>query len=187
MRLIKIRNIVMGLLALYLSWPVYAWDMLGEKEIALHTNDGKSISIGTVTFTTHEEKTVFSLHLDYAKFKDFFLSMKEFKCLEGPNEVQCHVPYPYPNPATVSRTDLRWLEHSLLFVYKLPKDFGMNLWNGIYYRLELTEQGIVGTPQAIDLNLIASPAVGPLRPPYGPMERNDMTPGSRWISTISIR
>ena len=53
---------------------------------------------------------------------------------------------PYPNRGTVSADDLAWLEHSLLFLFKAPRDFGARLWNGLYYRMTLTDAGIVGTP-----------------------------------------
>lgn len=164
-----------------------AWDMAGTKEVALHTRDGKTIPIGTITFLPQGERIGFVLHLDHGRFKDFFLSMKEFKCLEGPDEIQCHVPYPYANPATVTANDLRWLEHALMFLYKVPTEFGARLWNGLYYRMAVTEQGIVGTPQAIDLSLIFAPPADPSIPPFGPTERSDIDPGRRWISSLSIR
>lgn len=175
--------LLLGLLAL----PAGAWEMTGTKSIALHTRDGMTLPIGTVTFQPQGPVTHFSLHLDYGKFKDYFLSMKEFKCLEGPEEVQCHVPYPYPNPATVTPGDLRWLEHALLFLFKLPRDFGANLWNGLYYKLTLTDQGLVGVPQAIDLNQISAPPDHPLVPPYAPADRTDIPAGSRWITSLSIQ
>lgn len=165
----------------------FAWEMTGTKEVAVHTRDGRDIAIGTVSFRPQGERTGFELHLDEAKFKDFFLSMKEFKCLEGADEIQCHTPYPYANPATITAADLSWLEHALLFLYKAPTDFGARLWNGLYYRMRITEQGIVGTPQAIDLNLISAPPADPSLPPFGPAERSEIAPGSRWIETLTIR
>lgn len=174
-----------GLVAIALAMPATAWELTGSKLITLHTRDGQSIAIGHVDFTPQGEQSSFKLHLDHAKLKDFFLSMKEFKCIEG-EEIHCHVPYPYANPATVSRTDLRWLEHSLLFLYKQPKDFGARLWNGLYYEMALTEKGLVGTPQAVDLALIGAPPDDTTIPPYGPGERSEITPDSRWIRSLSI-
>ena len=130
--------------------PASAWELAGSKTLKLQTRDGQNLVLGTVEFTPKGDESTFSLHLDHARMKDFFLSMKEFKCLEG-EEIQCHVPYPYPNPGTIKRTDLRWLEHSLLFLYKAPKDFGAKLCNGLYYQMRITDRGIVGTPQAVDL------------------------------------
>ena len=171
--------------AVALPMPASAWELSGNKTIRLQTRDGQSITLGTVEFTPKGETSTFALHLDHARFKDFFLSMKEFKCLEG-EEIQCHVPYPYPNPGTVSRNDLRWLEHSLLFLYKQPKDFGARLWNGLYYEMALTEKGIVGTPQAVDLVQIGAPPADTSIPPYGPGDRSEIPSNSRWIRSLSI-
>jgi hypothetical protein len=174
-----------GLIAFTLSAPAMAWELAGNKIIKLHTRDGQSIAIGHVDFTPMGGESSFRLNLDGARFKDFFLSMKEFKCLEG-EEIHCHVPYPYPNPGTVSRSDLRWLEHALLFLHKQPKDFGARLWNGLYYQMELTDKGIVGTPQAVDLVQIGAPPADTSIPPYGPGERTDIPPNSRWITGLTI-
>lgn len=174
-----------GILAIALALPAAAWELAGNKTLKLQTRDGQSIVLGTVEFTSKGEESTFSLHLDHARLKDFFLSMKEFKCLEG-EEIHCHVPYPYPNPGTVNRSDLRWLEHSLLFLYKQPKDFGARLWNGLYYRMQLNEKGIVGTPQAVDLVQIGAPPADNSVPPYGPGDRTDIPPNSRWISGLTI-
>lgn len=163
-----------------------AWDMAGTRTVTVHTRDGQAIPIGTVTFQPQGEHTGFVLHLDDKPFKDFFLSMKEFKCLEGA-EIQCHVPYPYANPATVTRNDLSWLEHALLFLYKTPADFGARLWNGLYYRMAITDEGIVGTAEAVDLNLISAPPADAAVAPYVPTERSEIAPGSRWIGTLTIR
>lgn len=178
-------SLFFAMLAIAFALPVHAWELAGSKTITLHTRDGQNIVLGSVEFTPAGEQSTFSLHIDPARMKDFFLSMKEFKCLEG-EEIHCHVPYPYPNPGTVSRNDLRWLEHSLLFLYKQPKDFGAKLWNGLYYRMALTEHGIVGTPQAIDLAQIGAPPADPSIPPYAPGDRADIPLNAHWISGLSI-
>ncbi|MBB5758653.1 hypothetical protein HNR00_003376 [Methylorubrum rhodinum] len=46
----------------------------------------------------------FRLDLDREAFADFFLSMREFKCVEG-SEVQRHVPHPYPDSRSVTRSN----------------------------------------------------------------------------------
>jgi hypothetical protein len=166
--------------------PAFAWEMAGTKTVSLHTREGPRTPLGTVTFLNVEGKTTFKLNLEPERFKDFFLSMKEFKCVEGSNEIQCHVPYPYPNPNTVSADNLVWLEHSLLFFYKAPRDFGARLWNGLYYQMKITEQGIVGTPQAIDLVQMGAPPADPSIPPFGTDGRTDITPESRWFHRLTI-
>lgn len=181
----QLASLFLGIFAVVLSLPAAAWELSGHKTIRLQTRDGQSIVLGSVEFTPKGESSTFSLHLDHTRLKDFFLSMKEFKCLEG-EEIHCHVPYPYPNPGTVSRNDLRWLEHSLLFLYKQPKDFGARLWNGLYYEMVLTEKGIVGTPQAVDLVQIGAPPADASIPPYGPGDRSEIPRDSRWIRSLSI-
>ncbi|MGE5469353.1 MAG: hypothetical protein ACM3X0_01010 [Bacteroidota bacterium] len=175
-----------SLFLVLLAAPAAAWELAGDKTITLHTRDGQALPIGQVSFQPQGEGSSFTLHLEHARFRDFFLSMKEFKCLESALEIQCHVPYPYPNPGTVTPSDLRWLEHALLFLFKAPKDFGARLWNGLYYRMQITDRGIVGTPQAIDLAQIGSPPADPDIPPYGPADLGEIPPGSRWISHLSI-
>ena len=181
----QLASLFFGTIAILLALPAAAWELTGSKTIKLQTRDGQTIVLGTVEFIPKGDQTTFSVHLDHTRMKDFFLSMKEFKCLEG-DEIQCHVPYPYPNPGTVSRSDLRWLEHSLLFLYKQPTAFGAKLWNGLYYHMELTDKGIVGTPQAIDLVQIGAPPADTSIPPFGPVDRTDIPANSRWISSLTI-
>jgi len=166
--------------------PAHAWEMVGTKQLELRTRDGTSIPIGTVTFTPGPDATRFAVTLDRAKFKDFFLSMREFKCVEGP-EVQCHVPYPYANLGTVRPGDYAWLEHALVFLYKAPADYGAKLSNGLYYVLQATDDGLVGTPMAVDLNDIAAPPQHPSVPPFDQAARADIIPGTRWIDALIIR
>ena len=113
--------------------------------------------------------------------------MREFKCREGATEILCFVPYPYANPGRVSPDNLVWLEHALLFFYKAPRDFGAKLWNGVYFKLAMTEHGLVGTPQAVDLNLIGAPPANLDIPPYGPNERSDIAADARWFNRLTIR
>lgn len=159
----------------------------GTKAVLLHARDGQATQIATVQFEPRSDGRIgFRLVTDTSRFKDFFLSMKEFKCLEGGGEVMCHVPYPYPQPGTITPSDLAWLEHSLLFLFKKPGEFGAKLWNGLYFRLEAKGDGLEGTPQAIDLNLISAPPDRPALPPYRPALRDDIAPGSRWFQRLTI-
>ena len=174
------------LTAFGLAGPAAAWAPSGTQSIILDGRDGQSITIGTVTFTPGADRIGIAVQLDHTRLQDFFLSMKEFKCLDTPDEVFCHVPYPHTNPASVTADDLAWLEHALLFFYKAPSDFGAKLWNGVYYKLRQTERGLVGTPQAIDLNQIGAPPDDTATPPYGPGERSEMAPGARWFGTLRI-
>jgi hypothetical protein len=159
----------------------------GTKSIDAVTRDGHTITIGKVHFQPAENGiTHFTITMESAKFSDHFLSMKEFKCLDG-EEISCHVAYPYPNPQTITVKDYAWLEHSLLFLFKQPRDFGAKLWNGSYYQLQPDGQGLKGRAQAIDLNHISAPSATPGIPPYSPDLRTDAAPGSRWLDHLLIR
>lgn len=170
----------------FLALPATAWELSGTRTIALHTREGQAIPLGTVSFKPAQGRVAFELHLDHARFKDYFLSMKEFKCLDGDRELLCHVPYPYPQPGTVAARDLAWLEHALLFLYKLPGEFGARLWNGLIFKLQRGERGLEGTPQAVDLNLISAPPERPGQPPYRAALRDEVPAGSRWVLRLTI-
>jgi hypothetical protein len=127
-------------------------------------------------------------------FKDHFLSMREFKCVDGGTELSCQVPYPHANPQTVSRapSPLRWvwLEHSLLFFFKRPADYGAKLWNGVYHELHVGPKGLQSRPRAVDLNLIAAPptraGTAPEAAPYQRAQRDDMPADARWLRSLHI-
>ncbi len=177
------------LICLLAALPSFAmaWDMQGTKAITANTRDHQHIALGSVRFEQQSGGTVsFIITMDRTHFSDHFLSMKEFKCIDGPQELVCHVPYPYPQPGNITAGDLTWLEHNLLFLYKLPNDFGAKLWNGLYFHLQRTEHGLLGKPQAIDLNLISAPPANPDVPPFSPEFRDDIPPGMHWIESLTI-
>jgi len=158
----------------------------GDKKILLSNPSGEFIQIGSLSFQPQGESSRYQLHLDHQRFTDYFLSMKEMKCLEGP-ELWCHLPYPYQQPRTVTRDDLRWLEHDLLFMFKKKGEFGANFWNGIYYHLRVENGMIVGEAEAVDLNLLASPPDELTQPPIEAAERDPLDRANRWLPDIEIR
>lgn len=156
----------------------------GERRIYLISRSGEQIDIGSLRIT--DGGAGYSLHVDHSGFSDYFLSMKEMKCLEGP-ELYCHIPYPYDHPASLHSNDLAWLSHDLLFMFKSPKEFGANFWNGIYYKLEVVDGVIKGEAQAVDLNHLASPPDDLSVPPYGEYDRDELDLNARWLPFIEIR
>lgn len=163
------------------------FDFTGTRALIAVTADGAKTTIGAVQFTPAEGGAAsFKLTLKTGVFTDFFLSMREFKCLPAAKEVSCHVPYPYPNPGTVSAGNLAWLEHSLLFLHKSPAEFGAKLWNGSYYAFQVRGDALVGTPEAVDLNAIAAPPRDASVPPFGKAQRHEVPPGTRWLAALRI-
>ncbi len=159
----------------------------GIKQLYLQQTDGQEKEIGDIEFTALEAGLYqYKITLDHHLFKDYFLSMKEMKCLEGP-ELWCFIPYPYKQPRTVSAEDMRWLEHDLLFMFKKLDAFGANFWNGIYYRMEVTEQGLRGVAHSLDLNMLASPPDDLTTPPIEEFDVDEADLEKRWLPYLEIR
>jgi hypothetical protein len=157
----------------------------GQKTITLASASDR-VEIGTAEFAGEGKTRQISIKLHEALFKDHFLSMRPFKCLEGP-KFYCHLPYPYEWKGEVSETDLADLEYALLFVQKEPTAYGINLWHGIYYKLDLEAGGrITGKLHEVDMDILASPPkAGQLRP----ISHTDIsaTPAaSQWLPELVI-
>ena len=123
--------------------------------------------------------------MDPDTFSDHFLSMRPFRCLEGPGKHWCDVPYPYDITRDIA-TDLTDLEDDFLFVWKPATDYGINMWNGVYYRIAADGDGFVGTLHEMDMDLLAVP------PPEGemrPLRAQDIHPSdpdSHWLPRLGI-
>lgn len=116
--------------------------------------------------------------MDKSLFSDHFLSMRPFKCLTAPQQMLCHLPYPYPKGNRISAQDMRNLEYDLLFIHRQSSDYGIDPWNGVYYQLALDEeQGkITGEVRAVDLDILASPPEAGVDYPIGADDLNETTP-----------
>ncbi len=186
---VKIVALSLALASVGLTTPVQAFNFEGVHKVMLHSRDGTKVELGTVAFTPSAQvggNTLFKLTMDHARMKDYFLSMREFKCIDGKAEVLCHVPYPYAQPGTVSPDNLAWLEHSLMFMFKLPSEFGAKLWNGVYFKLRVVDKVLVGSPQAVDLNLIGAPPAKLDVPPYPATKRDDIPENARLFNKLTI-
>ena len=169
--------------------PAHAkFEPQGTKAVIAQLGQGNEVQIGTVSFKPHlAGKQEFALELDHTKFTDFFLSMREFKCLQGETEVSCHIPYPYKSPNVISDGDYVWLEHRLMFMFKRPSEFGAKLWNGVYFKFDIKDDRLIGLPQAVDLNKIGAPPNDLNEPPYPDQERHETNIEQRLIKALVIR
>lgn len=186
----QVRTSILILISIFYAGCASADALNGKKHIFLVDKKGHEIQIGHIVFSASDGQesgvTSYRLHMEHGKFKDFFLSMKEMKCLEGP-ELMCHLAYPYEQPKTVQAKDLSWLSHDLLFMYKKPTEFGANFWNGIYYDMHIDSDVIKGEAQAVDLNLLASPPDDLSTPPMNEGERDEIDATLRWLPNMVIR
>ncbi len=148
------------------SHAVFSFETGQKLTVTLYANDGEAQDIGWLTvLESRDDGYVYELALDDEKFDKHFLSMNPFQCLESPEMMVCHLPYPYQNNRFIAPGNLTDLEYDLLFLHKPPGQYGIDPWNGIYYKMKLEEGRIVGVLHDIDLNVIkAPPEKGNLRP-----------------------
>ena len=99
----------------------------------------------------------FSLQLNEQVFSNEFLSMRPFKCLRHKQRMLCRLEYPYPKDSVVSDVDLRNLEYDLLFIEKSANEYGINAWNGRYFKLQRVAGGFSGLLHEVDLDVLAVP------------------------------
>lgn len=158
----------------------------GTKAIKLVQQDGTAHVVGEILFEANGDAASYRIAWQRDVFSDHFLSMRPFKCVEGQTKYWCRVPYPYENKRRVSEGDLTDLEYDLLFIWKGATEYGINMWNGVYYKLAAEDQKIVGTLHEIDMNLLSAPPdEGNLRP----VREQDLEPGdpeSHWLPRLVI-
>lgn len=177
------RRTMMAFIGGVAALAVTAVQATESHRIYLVPGEGDRIDVGALHL---EQDGAYRVVWDDAKFGDFFLSMRPFKCLEGPEKLWCRVDYPYENNRQIIGDDLTDLEYDLLFVWKNAKDYGIDLWNGVYYKLSPEDEGWSGAMFEMDMNVLASPPEdGNLRP-IEPDMLDDGDPDSHWLPRIVI-
>jgi len=157
----------------------------GNKTVLLHPAEGEPIPIGEVAFGAGQDGA-YALRYDDSLFTDHFLSMRPFKCLEGADKLWCRVSYPYEIKRLASESDLTDLEYELMFVWKNQGEYGIDLWNGVYYVLALDAGQLIGTMHEFDLNILASPPeTGNLRP-VNEDDLEEADADSHWLPKLTI-
>ncbi|KUJ80533.1 hypothetical protein AVO45_05660 [Ruegeria marisrubri] len=168
------------------SSTLWADPLAGTKTVWLVDGEGRRTEIATVTFSPGGEETGYAIDWNEDVFSDHFLSMRPFKCLEGPDKHWCHVPYPYDIRRQVSPDDLTDLEYDFLFLWKGASEYGINMWNGVYYRLEASGDRLTGRLHELDMDLLsAPPAPGTLRP-LSEGDLHEADPDSHWLPRLLI-
>lgn len=158
----------------------------GKRTISLVDGTGTKVVVGEVEFQPLGAGASYRLAFDDAPFADHFLSMRPFKCVEGPEKYWCHVPYPYDIRRQVTTNDLTDLEYDLLFLWKGATEYGINMWNGVYYDLRVEGDRIVGQLMELDMDtLSAPPEAGNLRP-LTDDQLHEADPESHWLPMVVI-
>jgi len=147
------------LLAAWFSAVTIAADFPDEAGIYLVDADSQETRIGRVDFAdAGNGTTAVQVNIDTNMFTEHFLSMRPFRCIEGETEWFCYLEYPYDLRSVITADDLTDLEYQLLFIRKTPAEFGIDAWNGLYYKLELQNDGsFTGKLLEGDLNSLQSP------------------------------
>ncbi len=171
--------------ALMLAQPAVA-GLEGEKTITLASPSGPAVVIGTISFTKTNDGHDYDIKFDDSKFADHFLSMRPFKCLEGSAQYLCHLPYPYDKKRQIMPDDFADLEHEFLFIHKKPNEYGINMWNGIYYVITAAENGLTGRLHEIDMDILASPPEGGVRYPLLEAEKTEGETDAHWLPVLHI-
>lgn len=137
----------------------------GQKEINLVTSEGEKLLIGKISFEKSDDKLSYKISWQEDVFTNEFLSMRPFKCIHHDKQMVCHLIYPYEKQGYITSTDFMDLEYDLLFLHKSATEYGINAWNGLYYKLSQTNKGFTGQLMEVDLNVLAAPPEdGVLRP-----------------------
>lgn len=156
--------------------------LAAEHRVFLEDNAGARLEIAQLSVS---EDSSYSVSFSDTAFTDHFLSMRPFKCLEGPDKHWCHVPYPYEIKRNISQ-DLIDLEYDFVFLWKGATDYGIDTWNGVYYRLQPSDQGWVGTLHEVDLGELGiPPEAGNLRP-IGQGDLHEADAESHWLPRLVI-
>ncbi len=135
------------------------------RKVFLADNNGERTHVADIKVMSTDDKTQYDVIWNDDVFGDYFLSMRPFKCVSGGEKLWCRVPYPYEIKREIGSDDLTDLEYDFLFVWKKANDYGIDMWNGVYYEIETTDAGFAGQMTEFDLGRLAvPPPKGELRP-----------------------
>ena len=155
-----------------------------ERTVLLHPAEGDPIAVARLVAGPGGG---FALEWDESRFSGHFLSMRPFRCLEGPDKLWCRAPYPYDNPRRIADGVLTDLEYDLIFVWKPAGAYGIDMWNGVYYVLEEKNGRIEGRLHEIDLDLLASPPESPGERLIGAADLEPGEPEDHWLPRLTIQ
>lgn len=178
------------ILAFSMLWSLAALaaELSGGRGIWLSNAEGERQRIGTVVFSpAGAGQTRFKVSMDES-LEEYFLAMRPFRCLTGPRQRLCHFPVER-EAQVISAGDLVPLEYALLFMRTAPKSLHIDPFNGLYYRMELTESGIVGRLHDVDMDPFITPDSVPVERRQRPIRAVDLAPGdprSHWLPILNI-
>lgn len=184
----KLRYVLFLLAPTLASLTGMAAELSGSRGVWLSNAEGERQRIGSIVFTpAGDGRTRFKLTMEES-LEEYFLAMRPFRCLTGPRQRLCHFPVEREAPL-ISADDLVPLEYALLFMRTAPKSLHIDPFNGLYYRMRLTPQGIVGQVHDVDMDPFITPDSVPVERRQRPIGATDLAPGdpsSHWLPILSI-
>lgn len=171
-------KLVMTLVACCLGTVVHA----ETRSVFLEDADGARIEIASLEIVPDQP---YKITMSETSFEDHFLSMRPFRCLEGPTKHWCHVPYPYEIKRDIS-DELTDLEYDFLFVWKKANDYGIDMWNGVYYKLEDDGAQITGRLLEMDMDVLSAPPDAGVLRPLSAKHLHESDPDSHWLPRLVI-
>jgi hypothetical protein len=184
----KLRYVLILLCAMLASLTTFGSELSGSRGVWLSNAEGERQRIGSIVFTpVGGGQTRFKLTMEES-LGEYFLAMRPFRCLTGPRQRLCHFPVEREAPL-ISGDDLVPLEYALLFMRTAPKSLHIDPFNGLYYRMRWTGQGIVGQVHDVDMDPFITPDSVPVERRQRPIGVAELTPGdprSHWLPILSI-
>lgn len=157
------------------------------KKVTLIGKDGSRLEIASVTLTKTEQGEKISINFIEDRFSEHFLSMRPFKCIDG-DQTLCHLPYPYKTKDIITKDNLMDLEYKLLFIHKGAGEYGINFWNGVYYRLKREDDGsFTGVVWETDMDELAAPPEVEYSRPIGGDDLSEGAEGKHRYPLVEIK
>ncbi|HWS12787.1 MAG TPA: hypothetical protein VN279_08320 [Rhodocyclaceae bacterium] len=181
-------RLVATLLGVTATFCVHAAEFSGVKAIRLANPAGEAHEIGKVTFTPlGNGRSAFRITLD-PSLQEYFLAMRPFLCLTGPQQRLCHFGVER-EPPEVSASDLVPLEYALMFMRTAPTSLHVNPFNGVIYKMQIKGQRIEGRLYELDMDPFITPDSVPVERRKRPVAESDLIPAdpaSHWLPLLVI-
>ncbi len=162
----------------------------GKRQYKVYLQDAeqvKSIPIASIDLTATGNGWDYQIRMNENRFDDYFLSMRPFKCITDKVDMMCHLAYPYKLKRHLSQHDLSPLEYDFLFIRRKPSDYGINPWNGLYYRLQKQGDDYIGVAHEVDLDILAVPPADDDPYPIKPEDLHEIDTQQLWLPGLFIK
>lgn len=184
MNVFRVRWRVLLALSILFCSPSWAGDAR-KYDVVLHdVDDETAVSVATLVLEPAEQGYSYRLQMNEAVFGDHFLSMRPFKCIKANANMLCHLQYPYEIARSITNDDLTDLEYDLLFIRRKSTDYGINPWNGLYYRLTWEGDELHGVGHEVDLDILAVPPESGNTRPIKPVDLHEVQAGQLWLPRL---